>query len=150
MQKYLKNVKWCSLLMRRDIYKRFWPTILSWSLLSWFSGRVISYSWSIWPHMEPSSSHTLGPTKLVFSTLDSGHRQCLPLSTCKAHGHLFYYWPFCLVFFKWTIPGLFFLIFVFSMVQLVDKISPMSGFELKISGILAAALPTEPQPLPCI
>ena len=31
--------------------------------------------------------------------------------------------------------GPFFFIFVFSIVQLIDKILPMSGFELQISGV---------------
>ena len=34
-----------------------------------------------------------------------------------------------IIFFKWAIPGLFFFIFIFYIVQLVDKILPMSGFE---------------------
>ena len=33
------------------------------------------------------------------------------------------------------IPGLFFFIFVFSIVQLADKILPMSGLEPRISGV---------------
>ena len=39
------------------------------------------------------------------------------------------------IFFKWAIPGLFFFIFVFSIVQWVDKILPMSGFEPRNSGV---------------
>ena len=38
-----------------------------------------------------------------------------------------------LLFYRWPIPGLFFFIFVFSIVQLEDKIMPMTGFELQIS-----------------
>ena len=40
-----------------------------------------------------------------------------------------------LAFKRWAIPGLFFFSFVFSIVQLVDKIMQMSGFELRISGV---------------
>ena len=35
---------------------------------------------------------------------------------------------------RWAFPGLFLLICVFSIVQMEDKILPMSGFELRISG----------------
>ena len=43
-------------------------------------------------------------------------------------------------FFKtWTIHGLFFFIFAFSMIQLVenfvDKTLPMTGFKLRVSGV---------------
>ena len=37
-------------------------------------------------------------------------------------------------------PGLFFFIFVFSTVQLVHKILPMSGFEPRISGVVSNQL----------
>ena len=40
-------------------------------------------------------------------------------------------WP-RLIYKRWAIPGLF---FVFSIVQLVEKILPMSGLELRISGV---------------
>ena len=36
---------------------------------------------------------------------------------------------------RWAIPGLFFFIFVFSNLRLADKTLPMSGFELRISGV---------------
>ena len=36
---------------------------------------------------------------------------------------------------RWAIPGLFFFIFVFFIVKLVDKIMPMPGFEPRISGV---------------
>ena len=36
---------------------------------------------------------------------------------------------------QWAIPSLFFFIFVISIVQLVDKILLMTGFELRISGV---------------
>ena len=38
-------------------------------------------------------------------------------------------------FLRWAFPNHFFFIFVFSIVQLVDKILPLSGFELLISGV---------------
>ena len=50
------------------------------------------------------------------------------------------------VFFKWANPGLFFFIFVFSTVNskyIQYKILPMTGFEPRISGLEATALPTE-------
>ena len=37
-------------------------------------------------------------------------------------------------FLRWAIPGLFF-IFIFSIVQLVDKILPMPGFVPRINGV---------------
>ena len=44
-------------------------------------------------------------------------------------------WIFTNVFLWLAIPCLFFFIFVFSNVQLVDKISLISGFERRISGV---------------
>ena len=53
-----------------------------------------------------------------------------------------------LVFFqRCAIPGLFFFIYIFSIVPLVDKILLMTGFEPRISVSEGTALPTEPQPL---
>ena len=43
--------------------------------------------------------------------------------------------PFQVFIKRWAIPGLYFLIFVLSIVRLVDKILPMSGFEPQISGV---------------
>ena len=47
-----------------------------------------------------------------------------------------------------AIPDLFFFIFVFSVIQLVDKILPMSGLNLRSLVLEATALPTEPPTLP--
>ena len=54
-------------------------------------------------------------------------------------------------FLNWTISGLFFFIFVFP-IQLTEnkcstKILPMTGLELRTSGIASYPLPTEPHPL---
>ena len=53
---------------------------------------------------------------------------------CVAWGRILFF----VLFKKWAIPGLFFFIFVFSK-QLTEnvqyKISPMTGFELRTSGI---------------
>ena len=38
-------------------------------------------------------------------------------------------------FLRWPFPTSFSLFLIFSIVQLVDKISPMKGFELRISGV---------------
>ena len=51
---------------------------------------------------------------------------------------------------KWTIPGLFFFIFVFSIQLTVEfniNVLPMIGFKPRTSGIERTALPTKPQPL---
>ena len=37
-----------------------------------------------------------------------------------------------MVFYRWASPGLFYFILVFSIIQLVDKIPPMTGFEPRI------------------
>ena len=42
--------------------------------------------------------------------------------------------PFQVFIKRWAIPGLYFLIFVLSIVRLVDKILPMSGFKPQIPG----------------
>ena len=54
-------------------------------------------------------------------------------------------------FLNWTISGLFFFIFIFP-IQLTEnkcstKILPMTGLELRTSGIASYPLPTEPHPL---
>ena len=54
-------------------------------------------------------------------------------------------WEVWNLFYKWAINGLFFFIYIFSKVQLVEKIFPMSGSLVSLA--TATALPTEPQPL---
>ena len=38
-------------------------------------------------------------------------------------------------FFRWAIPGLFFFIFMYSLIELEGKILSMSGFEPQMSGV---------------
>ena len=62
--------------------------------------------------------------------------QCLFLSGHMVDGKLETMPGFSWLFQRRTIPGLFFFIFIifYLNVQLVDKIWPMLGFELRISG----------------